>query len=765
MKKLILKTICFIIVLSITAFTTLAFASTGNSFIGTIAEQNPVDNTHSVLGVANFSGNLLTIQDGKYSQSGTPGTDGSNNYGNHAITFKFNTDAVNNVKDVVYTASFNIHDDMGVDVSLSLIGDSGKTEKNVLTFSKRMTSLRVYDTVNGNKTYISSDFSGGVVRCTVAYNAKTKQLTANAGNKTLTIDVTTVEDTDRTGYTGFRCKISDSLWNQHQGKQEQFSVSDVSMKMEQPILVTAMGNGVSIPLYNPTGGSDLLILAKYNENKLRDLEVKTISPWIEDDTINKRVEYPTALRGMVRVFLLDDFETARPLLTSRYIDIVPVSGKYKYFEFDGVNRRELFYNEDGVYKASDGTAQISSESVMPTSEYSLIQQYTAEDSGHYRVIATMSNDSINDGETLVTIFKNNEPVWKQMCPDGEESNVDVRMLLDKDDVIDVMVSVEDDSYGTHSKWNCEVEKTFYDQNCIASTSVGETVYESECLYLSDILTQNPQNTKTYSLYYSKPVDMNYSSSLKRWDSIVNKDGGYISSTTAKPGQRADSVIEYTIQKDGVIKIDGPIVVSDNSDGVLAKIFLNDELIWSNRVGGERSVKWDEEFGTSYFINETGVYADVKAGDVVKFRFGHWKRVQEDEADVSKIKIAYVDGEVISKTTAWKLKNSAVLDTIDKTIRIGDERKSVDILEQNETIYASTSTLALLGVPMSEDGIIDVNGISYYPLINSVEAGDKNAISACDRYLLIYDGLPVRFGWQELSEINVSVKKGGGKLEY
>ena len=151
--------------------------------------------------------------------------------------------------------------------------------------------------------------------------------------------------------------------------------------------------------------------------------------------------------------------------------------------------------------------------------------------------------------------------------------------------------------------------------------------------------------------------------------------------------------------------------------------------------------------------------------MVKFRFGHWKRVQEDETDISKIKIAYVDGNVISRTTAWKLKNSAVLDTVDKTLRIGNDVKSADILMQNETIYASVSTLELLGVSRLTDGVLVSNGTSYYPLINAVEAGNKNAVSAANRYLLIYDGIPVRFGWQELSEIKVSVERGGGKLEY
>jgi len=754
MKNNIIKTICFIIALSIITSTVFVFASTGNLFTGTIAEQNPVDNTHSVLGVVNYFGDLLTMKDGTYSQTGTPGVNE-----NKAINFKFVERNIESINNVIYTASFNIHNDMGADVTVNLIRKTGEG-KHVLTFKKLETGVKIYDAPSGNKNYIVSDFANGKAPCTIVYNAITKVLTAQAGDAILTIE--NVETEAEGEFTRIRCKIVSSSNTE---VPEQFTVSDVAMKMEQPISVTSIGNGVSLPLYNPAGGSDLLILAKYNENTLRNLEVKTIKPWTEEDAINKRFEYTTALRGTVRVFLWDDFNTVKPLLTAQNIDIVPVAGKYKYFEFDGANRRELFYNEDGVYKASDDMAQISSDGVMPTSRYSLIQQYTAEALGHYRVLAALSNDSTDNGETLVTIFKNNEPVWTQMCPDGEESNIDVRMLLDKDDVVEVMVSVEDNAVGTPSRWSCEVEKTFYDQNCTASTSVGKAVSESECLYLSDILTKNPQNTKVYSLYYSKPVDMNYSTSLNRWDSTVNSDGGYISSTTVNPGERADSVIEYTVQKDGLIKIDGPIGVSNNSDGVLAKIFLNDGLIWSNRVGGERSVKWNEELGTSYFINETGVYADVKAGDVVKFRFGHWKRVQEDETDISKIKIAYVDGNVISRTTAWKLKNSAVLDTVDKTLRIGNDVKSADILMQNETIYASVSTLELLGVSRLTDGVLVSNGTSYYPLINAVEAGNKNAVSAANRYLLIYDGIPVRFGWQELSEIKVSVERGGGKLEY
>jgi len=460
-----------------------------------------------------------------------------------------------------------------------------------------------------------------------------------------------------------------------------------------------------------------------------------------------------------------DFASWMP--TVSYIDspYVPEASKYKFFEYDGENRRELSYNEDEVYIASDGVAQISYESVMPTAKYSLIQQYTAEAYGNHRVTATLANDNILGGGILVTVLKNNEPVWKQLCPEGEKSNVDVRMLLEKDDVIDVVVGVARYEGYNLSEWSCKIEKTFHEEFCSASTSVGGSVYEEESFTLGSLVTQTPENARLYSLWYDTPQEMKWDATSKRWNSTVSGDGGYISATTVHPGTKSDSVIEYTVQKDGLIKIDGPVGVRTDSEGVLSKVYLNGNEIWSNRVGGERSVKWDEKFGTSYFINETGIYTEVKAGDILTFRFGRWKVVQLDETDISQIKIAYVDGKVISKTTAWKLENSSVIDTSDKTVRIGDEVKAVDVLVKNNTTYATADTLKLLGVSEFDNTPLVSNDKKYYPLRKVVEDSGNNVTWAADRYVIVYDGIPVRFGYQELSEIAISVKKGGGKLEY
>ena len=453
--------------------------------------------------------------------------------------------------------------------------------------------------------------------------------------------------------------------------------------------------------------------------------------------------------------------------TVSYIDspYVPEASKYKYFEFDGVNRRELSYNEDEVYIASDGVAQISYDSVMPTAKYSLIQQYIVEAYGHHRITATLTNSNIQGGGILVMVLKNNEPVWKQLCPENEKSNLDVRMLLEKDDVIDIVVGVARYEGYNFYEWTCEIFETFHDSICTASTSVGSSVFEKESFTLGSLVNQTPKNIRFYSLWYDTPQDMEWDATSKRWKSPLSGDGGYISATTVHPGTKSDSVIEYNVQKDGLIKIDGPVGIRTDSDGVLAKIYLNGNEIWSNRVGGERSVKWDEKFGTSYFINETGVYAEVKAGDVLTFCFGRWTKIQVDETDISQIKIAYVDGKVISKTTAWKLKNSVVLDTVDKTIRIGDEVKAVDVLVNNSTTYATADTLKLLGVSDVGNASLVLNNKEYYPLRKVVEDSGNNVTWAADRYVIVYDGIPVRFGWQELSEIAISVKKGGGKLEY
>ena len=281
-----------------------------------IAEQNNVNNTSSDLIVTNFSGAALIVENGQYSQSGTSGDANNNNYGNHAIGFKFVENNVDDVNNVIYTASFNIHNDIERDVTVNLIRKSGTVGKSVLTFKKLDTGVRIYDATSNNTKYIDSSYTDGKAPCTIVYNAITKVLTVKVGSKILMIE--NIEAEVGAEYTMFRCKIADSIWSQHQGAKEQFTVSDVSMKMEKPIInLTVTGNTISLPLYTPAGGSDKLIIVSYDDNGiLNDVDIKDIDTPSAEEIANKKYEFTTNLTGKVRIFLWDDFVNVKPLINS-----------------------------------------------------------------------------------------------------------------------------------------------------------------------------------------------------------------------------------------------------------------------------------------------------------------------------------------------------------------------------------------------------------------------------------------------------------------
>ena len=326
MKKIISMILCIILIVStifVQASTTDVSdveMNSGQPAVAkveyeTITEQNPVDNTRSDLIVTDYSGKNITPASGTYSQTGTPGVNE-----NKAMNFKFVENSVENINNRIYTTSFNIHDDMGADVTVNLIRKTGEG-KHVLTFKKLETGVKIYDAPSGNTNYIVSNFANGKAPCTIVYNAITKVLTAQAGDAILTIE--NVETEAEGEFTRLRCKIGQSSSG---GAAEQFTVSDVAMKMEQPaneepdeqpIELTVAGNSISLPLYTPAGGSDKLIIASYDSNgRMNGVEIKEVGTPTAENIANNKYEFTTNLTGNVRIFLWDDLETVKPVINS-----------------------------------------------------------------------------------------------------------------------------------------------------------------------------------------------------------------------------------------------------------------------------------------------------------------------------------------------------------------------------------------------------------------------------------------------------------------
>ena len=175
----------------------------------------------------------------------------------------------------------------------------------------------------------------------------------------------------------------------------------------------------------------------------------------------------------------------------------------------------------------------------------------------------------------------------------------------------------------------------------------------------------------------------------------------------------DVIIEVCAPKDGNIKLSGDFKITGKSDGVLAKVYRNDDLVWSNRVGGERFVRWDEPFDVSYFNNELNAVVSVSAGDKLTFTFNRWRLSNGDTVNFEDISISYVNGEVLSATTKWKLSQCTLK---------SDVNKEADIKNAS------------------------AQGLNVYE---------------GEGFLVIYPGLPTFIGYPEISEILLAIK--GGEL--
>ena len=187
------------------------------------------------------------------------------------------------------------------------------------------------------------------------------------------------------------------------------------------------------------------------------------------------------------------------------------------------------------------------------------------------------------------------------------------------------------------------------------------------------------------------------------------------------------------------------------------IYKNDKLIWSNRVGGTRLVKWDEPFDVAYVRQEINTVTNVKSGDKIVYIFDQWRNSVKDDVDISDFEIGYVSGNVISDTTEWKIKNSVIIDTQTKRALIGGETKSADAALLNDTAgLRRTDAEAIFGKDAAEAAAIDEN---YSGLRKISEYLGKNILWTADRLVIIYDNLPTFLGFAELGEIETALEGG------
>lgn len=455
------------------------------------------------------------------------------------------------------------------------------------------------------------------------------------------------------------------------------------------------------------------------------------------------------------------------------IDYVSDEEVYTYLQKKDGQTTELNYDDkaDGYY-AADGIAFISDRGIMPTEEYSLVKRYVVPEDGRFRVYATVDAADSRSGGNVITVYKNGDEVWKQLFPDDEDGILDVRIFSAVGDIIDVEVSAYEYAGYNYNKWRCDITKYIGTLFCEASTGAGYVHGTLKQFSLSSLIgtNQGQNGISCFTVRRDLKKPMIYNSSASRWENgdpdfvatvtsgLANKGQiGYITPTSVFPGDGTDSVIEWNVPEDGILRVDGDMSVSAG-DGVLSKIFKNGELLWSSRVGGERPVRWDEPFDVSYFLNKVNIVTDVKTDDKITFLFNQWRRSSNDIVDISNITLSYVSGNVLSETTRWKLNNSIVIDTEKECVYSCGKCESADAFVKDGTTYISKNdALKILGKEIGSAGV--KSETEYISVRDTAEKNDKSVVWTADRLVLIYSGIPVFFGYSELSEIDVALKGG------
>ena len=446
-----------------------------------------------------------------------------------------------------------------------------------------------------------------------------------------------------------------------------------------------------------------------------------------------------------------------------------------YQKTDGISTLIPLPGDDGDYYASDNIAKISFDDVQTNSNYSMIRRYSVFSEGRYRIYGLVSPN--NSENCVIKIYKNNVLVRNQVCLSEQETIIDFRMLCTRGDIIDIEVSSENDAYAT---WNMDISSIDgIIKDCENTTTAGYSYTELSNRKLSEYISKAGEyGTKFYTLVNGIKYPMEYDTSKNKWEetneqigaiTIIPKetrqtpeeyantvldDKGYIDSTTVSttknwaPG--SETLIEIPIAQDGSMLIEGVFSLLNSDDGELIKVYINDELLWSNRNGGESSAHFSELYDTKYFINSIHALASVKMGDTLKFSFNKWRNCNDNEKiDISNISLKYITGDIISETTKWKLDESIIINNKEGSVVLNGEKiENACYVEGEETfISADVAERAFKH--------IETNGSSDAISLNVIEASNRDTVVWInDETAVVHGGQAGLYTWNDISEIAV-----------
>lgn len=451
---------------------------------------------------------------------------------------------------------------------------------------------------------------------------------------------------------------------------------------------------------------------------------------------------------------------------------------------------EMTWNEKReCFVANDSIATISQMGIMPSKEYSVIQRYTVIETGRHRVAGVISSKDKKGGGNVIRIYKNSELVRELFCPSGKDVNIDVRMFAEANDIIDVEASIavyEGHNYAEWSVTTSPIPGTIFN-NDMTTTEGG--VYKTLSIKSLSEYVENvsANSSKIYAVIQGKKYEMEYDTDSKKWVSPVSVTRGiskatieqrqdyedyrdenprddiaYVTPSTVRTsgfvGTGNNVYIDIPVQSDGAIVVDGEFNVTSQEDGELINLYLNGEKIWSNRIGGEVSQRWDEEYDTKYFINDIHAAVSVNKGDVLTFEFNRWrKNGGSDLINISGVTIKQVESYSISKETKWKLDNSIVLDTkTNKLYYKGDVFESQFYMKDGTT-YISKEMIGQLfenNVDTSEE---------YVPIRKCATENGKNVEWIANQFVIIHGGIPGMYTWNESNEIELAYELKGGAV--
>lgn len=434
--------------------------------------------------------------------------------------------------------------------------------------------------------------------------------------------------------------------------------------------------------------------------------------------------------------------------------------------------------------------------------------HTVPCKGRYRLKVTA--ETAESGGITITACKNGDIVWSQYIPKANSGTVDVRMLAAQNDEIAFSITPEE---GKTPEVSYSYEITSYDGSLPINETAGEQgdgfiVTESTTL-LNYIQNAKTNGTRLYAVYNDKEFDMSYSSKQNYWEVNVLKNTAAseftsyaffrLTDATADLGRLGGAPnVEIPVTKDGMIHISGKIpgisqwqtehdivydddgnitsgYYSQNYAGVCTTLYKNGEKLWSSRVG-EPSVRYDEEYDTSYFREDIDVVTLVKAGDVLRFSFDAWRRYYNNtssspfKADISDVTIDYIKGEPISPVTANKLDNSLVFDLYSKQLTKNQTVIDADIVFSGGEAYLASGEADGIFGQISEVDKYTHSGMVYQKLSQTIEKAGMTAVTVGDRLLIAHEGIPGQYSYAELSRIEAAfcgdaiMTESGAKLE-